>query len=322
MKRPQQFDLGSELISKLLDGSITEAEFARLHDLLADDADLRQVYMQMVDQEVELGCRGPAVAPEVTLFPRPIVRIALAAAAVLVASLLALALFSRLTRDSGDPDENIVETEQPQPPPPPTPTPDEPENVAETRPPRPVPPAPVQWIQDFEDGLPAGWEGEFVDTGLPDGSKGAVRTIAKSQDGSEYRQIVPPMSWAPGYASIGSNTHLHLTMKVERAAEFDLFMLTHVPNPARGEVQLYQFGQTILWEGGEGKWRKLSIPLKAFAWKNRETLSFVEDENYPEVGEVAWQLFVSAPNADLVLVIDDWRVDENGPGNVVATDLE
>ncbi len=322
MKRPQHFEPGVELISKLLDESITEAEFARLQDLLAGEADLRRVYLQMVDQEVELGCCEPfsASVPAIRRFPRRFGGLALAAAAVLVASLLALALFSWLARNSGDNGEKIVDSEQLQPPMPPAPVPAP--NVPDAPPLRRIPTAPAQWTQDFEDGLPAGWLGEFVDTGLPDGSRGGVRTVSKTQDGSEYRQIIPPISWAPGLVTIGSNTHLHLTLKIEQPAQFDLFMLTHVPNPARGEVQLYKFGQPILWEGAAGKWRRLSIPLKRFAWKNAETESFVEDDIYPETGEVAWQIFVSAPNAALELVIDEWRVDETGSGSVRAVELQ
>ncbi len=306
MKRPEQFERGSELIAKVLDQSVSEAEFGELQQLLEEDGALRHVYMQMVDQEVELGCCGSTISNKVRLFPPQLSRFVLAAAALVLISLLVFALFSLYSQND---DVQIVEpeTEDPQPS----------ETIVRSRPPRDVPPAPAIWAADFENGIPPGWEGEFVTTGLPEGSRGAIRTIPKSQDGREYRQLLPPASWAPGHVRIGANTHLHLTLKVEQAAAYDVFMLTHVPNPARSELQLYKFGEAVLWEG-EGQWRRLSIPLKWFAWKDQATETFVEDDAFPEAGEIAWQLFISSSDPDFKVVIDEWRVDDIGTGEVVV----
>ena len=294
---------GLELISKLLDKTISEDEFSILHRLLEDDPGFRQLYMQTIDQEVEFSCHHSE-------FKTPRIPVGRRTLLLAIAALLIVSLFSIVVTKS------IRKTEQPEVvkvPPQPDGQHDPVGNL------RPVPLAPDLWEQSFEDGLPNGWEAEFVSTGLPPGSRGAIRTISKTEAGRNYRNITPPMAWAPGYIKVGSNTHLHITFRVDNAADFDFFMLTHVPDPKRNDISLYKRNGSRI-NAKPGTWRKVSIPLAEFQRKDAATETFVDGG--PDNGEVVWQLFVSALNPYFDLVIDHWRVDQEGPGVLTVSDIE
>lgn len=323
-----------QLISSLLDGSISDADFDRLHIMLEDDPELRRVYMQSVDQDVELSFRPPDASNVIVFpfrwFPRP----ALAAAAIL--AIAALILFLLLNKnpsgpDSLDPSTPVAVNPPPTPetptvqPDPPSPSPPPPAPAPPRTPPtRPVPSTPDSWAVDFESGLPTGWDAEFASADLPRGSRGAVRTITKTSDESgntvTYRNITPPMAWGTGHFTVREDTHLHMIFKLEKTGHFDIFMLTHSRDPGRTDTMLYKFDNGQLWSS-EGKWQKTSIPLAHFQGKNSDIGNFV-DNLPPMDGEVAWQLFISAANNDLQMVIDEIRVDRSGSGEFVIEPLE
>jgi ferric-dicitrate binding protein FerR (iron transport regulator) len=60
--KPEQYEELTVLVSRLLDRQLDEAGQARLNELLLADPLARRVYLQMVDQEVEFGCRFVAEA--------------------------------------------------------------------------------------------------------------------------------------------------------------------------------------------------------------------------------------------------------------------
>jgi len=62
VSKPHDYEELTELVSRLLDEQLDEAERARLNDLLLSGPEARRVYRQMVDQEVEFGCRFMAEA--------------------------------------------------------------------------------------------------------------------------------------------------------------------------------------------------------------------------------------------------------------------
>lgn len=57
MTKPDQYEELAALVSRLLDQQLDDAGQARLNELLLADPKARRVYLQMVDQEVEFGCR-------------------------------------------------------------------------------------------------------------------------------------------------------------------------------------------------------------------------------------------------------------------------
>lgn len=62
MTKPANYEELTTLVSRLLDEQLDEAGQARLNELLLADPLARRVYLQMVDQEVEFGCRFVAEA--------------------------------------------------------------------------------------------------------------------------------------------------------------------------------------------------------------------------------------------------------------------
>lgn len=62
MTKPDQYEELAALVSRLLDQQLDDAGQARLNELLLADPKARRVYLQMVDQEVEFGCRFLAEA--------------------------------------------------------------------------------------------------------------------------------------------------------------------------------------------------------------------------------------------------------------------
>jgi ferric-dicitrate binding protein FerR (iron transport regulator) len=62
VSRPRDYEELTTLISRLLDRQLDEAGQARLNELLLADPEARRVYRQMMDQEVEFGCRFMAEA--------------------------------------------------------------------------------------------------------------------------------------------------------------------------------------------------------------------------------------------------------------------
>jgi ferric-dicitrate binding protein FerR (iron transport regulator) len=60
--KPRDYEELTTLVSRLLDGQLDEAGRARLTELMLADPNARRVYRQMVDQEVEFGCRFVAEA--------------------------------------------------------------------------------------------------------------------------------------------------------------------------------------------------------------------------------------------------------------------
>src|SRR5215207_11546372 len=55
--KPSHYDELTRLISGMLDGRLSAEENSRLEALLQADSNARQLYMQLIDQEVELSCQ-------------------------------------------------------------------------------------------------------------------------------------------------------------------------------------------------------------------------------------------------------------------------
>lgn len=62
MSKPANYEELTTLVSRLLDEQLDEPGRARLNELLLSGPEARRVYRQMVDQEVEFGCRFTAEA--------------------------------------------------------------------------------------------------------------------------------------------------------------------------------------------------------------------------------------------------------------------
>jgi ferric-dicitrate binding protein FerR (iron transport regulator) len=105
MNRPEHYDELTRLLSGLLDGRLSDEEFARLEQWLRRDPAARRLYMQYADMEVEFTTLSgtPARLPAA---PRPVSRrrrLFVAAAAVLVA-VVATACWFRFGKPTADGD--------------------------------------------------------------------------------------------------------------------------------------------------------------------------------------------------------------------------
>jgi|GEM_PF-6057399 len=302
------------LLSKLLDETISEAEFEQLQARFADQPGLRSLYRQLIDQEIELSLEptGSVVTPS-----RDMSNATKWLMGAVVLSALGILLFGLLYPGSPSPN--------------PAPSPPSPDAgpavvakgkgqpVPQPRP-RRIPDGPEAWMVDFEDGLPEGWEARFVDTDLPKGSKGAAGTLATADKSGAHRYIQPPRSWSPGQVRVGSNTHLHLDLKVDRNAPFTIFLFTHVPDPSRKDVGMYVLGSELLPKLYPG-WQEVSIPFSLFRRKETRGKVDVLVPAGPKPGEVVWQMLLDGPNAELDIVVDAWRVNQVGPGTLQVREI-
>lgn len=294
------------LSSRLIDNAITEEEFSELELLLCESHEAREIYLQCVDQEVELEVQvsgSPLAARSPVAWRRPAAWLAAAAAVVV------LLLLWRPWPPAGDPrigdgPPPAVEGQEPAPAPPR----------------RRVPPAPESWVARFESGLPPGWMGEWVQADLPDGSRGAARTVERRSGAILLHNLEPPMAFGSGYFSVHDDTRVHLTFKMEGGTWCDVFLMTHVPDPNEPPEAMYKFSLHVL-EAQDGLWRRATIPISSFDKKNFATGQF-SDSGAPRAGEVAYQLFLSAANSNLSMTVDEIRVDREGPGVLLIERLE
>ncbi len=163
---------------------------------------------------------------------------------------------------------------------------------------------PDQWVEDFEEGLPANWKsGSWVSQGLPDGSNGGV-TASKSPEGDDFgvATSVNEEIWKRGLVSIHEDSVLNLRMKV---SQDDFY---HVLVFMRGRMH-YEYQEPRQQRSDwTGKWRTLSIPLSAFKRTGRE-FEFgddfeARDVTPPVLDRPIYMAMVSSQKRDLGLVID------------------
>lgn len=127
-----------------------------------------------------------------------------------------------------------------------------------------IPSLPATWEQDFEAGLPEGWDrGEWVTEGLPPGSRGAVKaTWGEGNSGANY-SIRSNAPWLQGLFAVQKNSHIHFTFKTERREWINIFIVTRTAgsDTARysGNYLLEDFPKE-----GSGEWETVSIPLTKF----------------------------------------------------------
>lgn len=313
----------TRLISLLLDEALFEEEQAQLEALLLEDPEARRIYLTLVDQQVELGCLVSA-KPVVVAGPWKrwgrIMAIAAGIAVLIGGIFFAIQQFG--SDDPNQRDQRIVEPEPEQRPEDPpeqllAPSPERPEEL-----PIPVPPPLPQvepatgivWSADFEAGREAllGWKGELVETGLPEGSSAAIRTIVEpySGDPSKKHFVVASASNWSGWFDGREGAHLNLVVKANRQTWLNVFVST--VNRKGGDYELF------LWHGGEitvepGEWKTVQIPVTV--WKRKVAGQFVDDRPLTEDDLVTGFAF-STIDTGLELTIDRIWVTDSGPGAV------
>ncbi len=163
------------------------------------------------------------------------------------------------------------------------------------------------WREDFENGVPRGWKGQFVKHGLPEGSRGGIMAKLYKEKSGKHYTIGPADEWDDGLFEIHSDTHFHLVYKTEKHCWFNFMMLSRDDK----EVALHQLKEDRFQEV-TGKWRKAVIPLSKFERKTKD--GFLGSPNPPIPGELVWSFFFETVNAPNHLVIDSMWVTRGGPG--------
>jgi serine/threonine protein kinase len=148
----------------------------------------------------------------------------------------------------------------------------------------------IIWLVDPEDGVPAEWSvGGFESTGLPPGSRGAVRQTE--------RGIAVKRNWHNGLFAVERGYRFNCVLKRERAGWFQFMISTRTT--AVGGTSANAF-----WRAAPsppvGQWVLISTPLE----------SFVDGSDPIHLGETAWNVAIdTGSSGDLGIVVDKMWVD-------------
>ena len=127
---------------------------------------------------------------------------------------------------------------------------------------------PDSWSEDFERGLPDGWQATFIDSDLPEGSRGAVQTKqTKNEDGESCHQLWSYSDWEHGLAVVHADTCLNFVYRFKTADTVQVMTLLRspIPDSPAYEIQILQPSDVPederWWNIPANKWYTVSIPL-------------------------------------------------------------
>lgn len=285
------FDDTTRLISGLLDGGLSPDERVRLELRLEKDVETRRIYLQMVDQEIELAClvapdrdRIPGAVSAVIEEETPVARARrsyagwwIAAAAAAAIALTAVFFWPRDT-------------------------------------PIPVSVEPDVWSADFESGTAPGWVGGIVAEGLPAGSKFGLAAVRQVKPFGTVWGIEAPARWDEGFVSVTPASTLHITWRYNGSPLSDVFLHTLPPGASGNQPAMYRLTGSQF-PGPAGQWQSATIPLARFVRKVPDSatgeMKFTGPP--PAAGEAIAVLSFSAPHA-VDFVIDSIRILPAGSG--------
>lgn len=302
MKRHPQHEELQRLISALLDGRLSPEEHARLETLLAADPQARLLYMQMVDQEIELPCLVAALrdvdkAPVPPPVPRSNLERSVArfsgwrgwalGAGCIFAGLIVQGMFWSLWIKPASVPQPIL----------------------------PATAARASWTEDFENGAATGWHGQLVTNDLPVGSKYGIAATLRVFPGGDRAYVVQlPEEWNRGLVAITTQSVLNVTYRLGNRTHVNVFAHTIPSESDEREYRMYQLTPGGGFPGRSGRWQTASIPFSSFkrkiATEPGGALSFVGGP--PAAGEFITTLsFASVEPNDLV--IDRVWITPTGP---------
>ena len=178
-----------------------------------------------------------------------------------------------------------------------------------------IPELSPEWEEDFEVGLPADWKlGEWVTEGLMAGSRGAVRATAdEAEHGQRTFSIRSHEAWLQGLFTVHKDSHLHVTLKMDRPNWINVFLVTRTSDPHDPRFSgNYLFDQFPSVE--PGRWQTLTFPLGAFKRLHRNAKPLEES--------VPFQLIFTSTMPDRGLVIDRIWVTPTGSGQVEVVPMQ
>jgi hypothetical protein len=309
-QRPESYDELTRLVSALLDGRLTTEEMARLESLLQGDAAARQIYMQLVSQEIELSCLVIAETKQVEarILPSPSVwrpkrkfqspqRLLAIAAAIALLAILAFALLAPPEWRGGKETRSNNTTPR-----------------LDSKPAAKPPSIADSWNEDFETGTARGWTGTLVTNGLPFGSRFGIAAVPIEYPGAVAYGIKLPEDWNRGLFVITQRSTLHVTYRLRTSSGVNVFMHTIPAEPGGNRYEMYQLMRPRAFRWVGQRWQTVSVPFSHFFRKIRVepggNLEFAGGS--PEPGERVTTLIFSTPDP-LDLVIDHVWITPDGP---------
>lgn len=127
---------------------------------------------------------------------------------------------------------------------------------------------PDSWSEDFENGVPTGWQGTFVETELPEGSQGALQTTQARRGGGEAcHQLWSYTDWEHGLAVVHPDTCLNFVYRFKTADTVQVLTLLRSPVPESPSYEVQILQPTDVpegerwWKVPANEWYTVSIPL-------------------------------------------------------------
>ena len=171
-----------------------------------------------------------------------------------------------------------------------------------------------QWTADFENGIPAGWTGSPAATELPDNARGAIQAVRQQDSEPPVYVIASRDEWVEGLFAVHGDTHLHITMKMDRPDWLNVFLASRNRDTTNPKWTLHNFNEVPFWPPRSGEWRTVTIPISKFRSKQDGVFRDVA----PAVGDVVYSLSISATEPDRGLVVDRIWTTRGGPNEVQA----
>ena len=232
----------ARLISALLDERLEEAERVRLELVIETDATARRLYLQMIDQEIELSCLI-VPAGDVRVLPVEFKRAAPVEhrwrRLALVAALLLLAVIVAAVAP------RVFERKKVAP-------------LAASNP-------DTAMSEDFERGVKAGWQGAIFSAGLPGGSKFGIAPVAVDHPYGRIYTIQSPENWHDGLFALTDRSTLHVTFRWGKVGHVNVFVHTLDPR-APGSFAMFQL-RTNAFPKNSTDWQTAAIPFSEFIRK-------------------------------------------------------
>lgn len=305
--KPENYEELTRLVSALLESRLSAPERARLESLLQASPQARRLYMQMVDQEVELPCLmvpgrregnerdkiSPLIessfAESLVTSPKRKVyqKLAAAAAVLLIGTALALVIWRNGLQKASvhGPKPEITDALARQ-----------------------------TWSEDFENAARSPWYGRLVTNNLPPGSQYGITAVVREYPagGSAY-VIQLPEDWRRGLFALAAGSTLNVTYRLGNPSYVNIFMHTIPVEPLAVGYEMYQL-KVDRFPGRPGPWQTASIPFSQFVRKvtvePEGTRQFVGGP--PRTGELVTTIVFSSVEP-LDFVIDQVWVTATGP---------
>lgn len=175
----------------------------------------------------------------------------------------------------------------------------------------PFPDLPLDWSEDFESGLPAGWRtGKIVEHS----GSSAVSTMQSERSDNGHFVMTTHNAWQEGdhaLCRINADSVLHLRFRQKAFARITIMVGSRSYPPATGRTGTNLFYTKKAWnEDLEVEtWKTISVPLKEVAWQMKQGVRVNGAADLQ--GLAAYLIHVSTMEKDAGLAIDRmWITNE------------